>query len=92
MITSFRHRGLEKFYRTGSKAGIKPGHAKRLETVLGIMDAATDLNNMDLAGWDLHPLQPPLRGHWSVKISRMWRVTFTFDGKDCEVVDYQDYH
>jgi addiction module HigA family antidote len=30
MIKSFRHAGLEKFFFTGSKAGIQPSHARKL--------------------------------------------------------------
>jgi toxin HigB-1 len=30
MIKSFRHAGLEKFYRTDSKAGIQPAQAAKL--------------------------------------------------------------
>ncbi|MDA8119616.1 MAG: peptidase, partial [Gammaproteobacteria bacterium] len=30
MIKSFRHKGLEAFYRSGSKAGIQPDHATKL--------------------------------------------------------------
>jgi proteic killer suppression protein len=35
MIESFRHSGIERFYRTGSKAGIQPKHARRLRLQLG---------------------------------------------------------
>lgn len=28
-IKSFRHKGLEEFFRTGSKRGIQPGHCTR---------------------------------------------------------------
>jgi len=28
MISSFRHDGIERFFRTGSMAGIQPKHAK----------------------------------------------------------------
>lgn len=31
MIVSFKHKGLEKFFRTGSKSGIQVHHAKRLK-------------------------------------------------------------
>ncbi len=31
MIKSFRHDGLKRFFRTGSKAGIDPKHAKAIE-------------------------------------------------------------
>jgi proteic killer suppression protein len=35
VIKSFRHVGIENFFRTGSKAGIQPKHAKRLRLQLG---------------------------------------------------------
>ncbi len=33
MIKSFIHKGLERFYRTGRKAGIQAKHAKRLRLI-----------------------------------------------------------
>jgi proteic killer suppression protein len=30
MVVSFRHKGLEAFFRSGTQAGIQPIHAKRL--------------------------------------------------------------
>jgi proteic killer suppression protein len=80
MIRSFTHRGLEKFYETGSKAGIQPTHA------------ADNVAAMDAPGWNLHSLQGSLTGHWSVKVNGNWRLTFRFIAGDAEVVDYQDYH
>jgi proteic killer suppression protein len=47
---------------------------------------------MDLPGWRLHALQGELAGHWSVRVSGNWRLTFRFIGEDAELVDYQDYH
>ena len=92
MIKSFQHRGLEKFFRTGSKAGIQPAHAVRLEILLTALNAAGRVGNMDVSGWALHPLKGKLEGYWSVKVSGNWRMTFRFDRGDAEVVDYQDYH
>lgn len=92
MIKSFKHSGLEKFFKTGSKAGIQPAHAAKLEILLGFLDAATDISNMDVSGWHLHPLKGELKGHWSVKVNGNWRMTFRFTETDAEVVDYQDYH
>ena len=92
MIKSFKHRGLEKFYNTGSKAGIIPQHAKKLELLLGYLSIATQPGDMGVKAWELHPLKGDLEGHWSVKINGNWRLTFRFDDVDAEVVDYQDYH
>jgi proteic killer suppression protein len=47
---------------------------------------------MDLPGLELHPLKGKLKGHWAVKISGNWRLTFRFEGQDVVDVDYTDYH
>jgi toxin HigB-1 len=92
VIQGFRHRGLERFFLTGAKSGIRPDHADRLRLVLGRLAAATAPRDMDLPGLRLHPLKGKLKGRWSVSISGNWRVTFAFSGKDIVDVDYEDYH
>ncbi len=92
MIKTFRHKGLERFFREASKAGIQPQHAKRLRLQLGRLDAAKSAADMDLPGWRWHPLTGELRGHWTVWVDKNWRMTFTFEGSDAVLVDYQDYH
>jgi len=92
VIKSFRHAGLEKFFLNGSKAGIKPAHATKLENQLATLNRATTPNSMHLPGWNLHPLQGELAGHWAVRVNGNWRMTFRFEGQDAILVDYQDYH
>jgi proteic killer suppression protein len=92
MIKSFRHDGLERFFKTGSKAGIQPKHADKLSEQLARLDGATEPEAMNLPGWRWHPLQSDLAGHWAVKVKRNWRLTFSFEGTDAILVDYQDYH
>ncbi len=92
MIRGFRHKGLAKFFETGSKSGIQPQHAERLRLLLGRLYASTGPEDMSLPGLALHPLKGDRKGTWAVKISGNWRVTFTFTGKDADHVDYEDYH
>jgi len=92
MIKSFKHRGLEKFYNTDSKAGIIPAHAKKLRDQLSLLDVATRPGDLDKSGWRLHPLTGKLAGQWSITVNGNWRLTFRFAGEDVEIVDYQDYH
>ena len=92
MIKSFRHPGLEKFFRTGSKAGIQPKHAGKLRLQLFALDNAVRPGDMSAAGWKLHPLAGELRDHWAVSVSGNWRLTFKFDDEDAVLMDYQDYH
>ena len=92
MIKSFRHRGLERFFRTGSKAGIQPKHAGKLRLQLFALDNARRPADMNAPGWKLHPLVGALKDHWAVMVSGIWRLTFTFEHEDPILVDYQDYH
>ena len=87
-----RQKGLERFFHQGSKAGIQPKHAKRLRLQLARLDASKSAADMDLPGWRWHLLSGDLAGHWSVRVDGNWRLTFTFEGGDTVLVDYQDYH
>ena len=92
MIKTFRHKGLEQFFREGSKSGIQPKHEKRLRLQLGRLDAAKSAADMNLPGWRWHTLTGDLAGHWTVYVEKNWRLTFTFESSDAVLVDYQDYH
>lgn len=92
MIRSFTHKGLEAFFRTGSKAGIQPAHAAKLGRQLAQLEQAESAQDVNVPGWRLHPLTGNLAGHWSVWVNGNWRLTFRFRDGDAELVDYRDYH
>lgn len=92
MIKSFRHKGVQQFFETGSKAGINAEHGNKLSRQLMLLNAAKSPQEMDVAGWKLHPLKGELSDHWAVKVSGNWRLTFAFEGEDAVLIDYQDYH
>ena len=92
MIRSFRHKGLELFFRSGNKAGFQANHANRLRIVLGRLNVAVSSGDMDLPGLRLHQLTGSKEGSWSVRVSGNWRITFKFEGENAEGVDYEDYH
>jgi proteic killer suppression protein len=92
VIKNFRHRGLERFFLAGSKAGIQPKHASKLRLQLFVLDNARGPGDLNAPGWKLHPLAGTLKDHWAVSVSGNWRLTFKFEGEDAILVDYQDYH
>jgi len=92
MIKSFRHKGVEEFFYTGSKKGIKPEHAKRLERILDRLNAASEIKDMNYPGSFLHQLSGDKKGFYAVKVSGNWRIFFQFIDGDAYVVDYDDYH
>jgi len=92
VIKSFRHKGIELFFSSGSKAGIQAKHAAKLRRQLARLDASVRAEDMDIPGWRLHSLAGDLKNHWSVRVDGNWRLTFAFDGENAVLVDYQDYH
>ncbi len=92
MIKSFRHKGLQLFFETGSRAGIQDKHAPRLSRQLSRLNEARNWEDVNIPGWKLHPLSGKLVGHYSICVSGNWGVTFRFEGEDVVLVNYQDYH
>ncbi len=92
MIISFAHKGLEKFFLTGSKAGIQPRHAKRIRLILAQLHQARTIDDMRIPTLRLHELKGDREGVWAVTVQANWRITFRFEDGDAEVVNYEDYH
>ncbi len=92
MIKSFKHKGLQKYYETGSTAGIQPEHSQKLRMRLTALDTAKILNDIDLPGFRLHPLKGDMQDLWAIDVSKNWRLTFKFVDVDVYIVNYEDYH
>lgn len=92
MIVSFRHKGLRRFYETGSVAGIQPAHARRLSLQLAALASASTVDDMDIPGFRLHALKSTAPRRWSIWVNGNWRLTFAFRDGDVHILDYEDYH
>ena len=92
MIKSFKHKGLRKFFETGSKAGIQAKHERRLRMQLAAIDTATIIDDVDLPGFKLHPLKGNRDGVWSITVNGNWRLTFEFVDGNAYILNYEDYH
>jgi proteic killer suppression protein len=92
MIRSFKHKGLERFFVTGSKSGIQPEHSEKIARILDRLDASLSPSDMNLPGYRLHELKGKDAGRWAVTVSANWRIVFEFEGQDAILVDYLDYH
>jgi proteic killer suppression protein len=92
MIKSIRHKGVAKLYASGSNAGVRAAHAKRLRFQLAALDTAQSIDDLDVPGFRLHPLKGKLKGRWSISVNGNWRLTFEFTDGNVFVLDYEDYH
>ena len=92
MIISFKHKGLEAFFLSGSLAGIQPIHRKRLREVLTALNVARGPGDLQRPSWRTHPLRGDREGFYAIWVQANWRLTFLFVDTDVELLDYLDYH
>jgi proteic killer suppression protein len=92
MIKSFRHKGLKKFYETGSAAGIQSTHKSRVRMILIALETSLEIEDMDIPGLKLHALKGKLKERFAVSVSGNWRITFEFRDGNAYILDYEDYH
>jgi proteic killer suppression protein len=92
VIRSFRHKGLERLFTTGTTRGIPAESRARIERMLDRLDAAIRPGDMNIPGWRFHPLLGTQKGRWAVAVSGNLRLTFAFDGEDVVDIDLEDYH
>ena len=94
MIKSFKHKGLQDFFESGSMHGIQPMHAEKIYNILFALNNAVKFEDINLPGFRLHALKGDMKGFHAVTVQANWRITFKYDktANDVYIVDYQDYH
>lgn len=92
MIVSFKHKGLERFFKTGSLSGIQAGHSVKLNLLLTALNAAQTPRIWLCRVGIFIPSRAVCRDIGRFKVNGNWRLTFRFNDGNVEVVDYQDYH
>ena len=92
MIESFKHKGLRQFFEDDNPKGLNPEYVRKIKQILGLLNAAQNISDLDYATFRLHPLKGDLKGCWSMTVRANWRIIFRFkDGKAYDV-DLVDYH
>jgi len=92
MIVGFRDKGLKLLFEKGDRRRVSPDFAVKVERILARLEEASEVGNMDLPGFRLHPLKGDLAGFWSVTVSGDWRIVFRFESGHAGDVDLIDYH
>lgn len=92
MIKSFKHKGLELFYKTGNIKGIQAIHAQKLRFLLSILEAMSSTDDLKLPSLRFHQLQGSKKNLYSITVQANWRLTFEFDNENVYILDYTDYH
>ncbi|MCX5890127.1 MAG: type II toxin-antitoxin system RelE/ParE family toxin [Deltaproteobacteria bacterium] len=74
----------------GSK--LPPDMVERIRLILSALQAAQEIEAMNLPTFRLHPLKGELLGFFAVTVRANWRIIFRFEGSEVLDVDFIDYH
>lgn len=92
MIASIKHKGLKLLWTRGNGSRLPADQLVKIKEILLIIDAAEEIDNMDIPGFRLHPLKGNLAGFWAVVVKANWRIIFEFENGNAYLLDYLDYH
>jgi proteic killer suppression protein len=91
MIKSFKNKDLASLWQSG-KSRIDARMHKRLLVRLDRLNASAVPEDMNLPGFDFHPLQGFNPVRYTVHINGPWCITFEFEDGDAVRVDFEQYH
>ncbi len=91
MIESFRHKGLEELFETGSNSKVQKALVERILRRLDALEAAKSPEALSIPGFNFHGLRgKPKR--FSVHVNGPWCITFEWRGENAVNVDLENYH
>ena len=92
MIRSFQSKGLADLWEKGRTRKIDAKMHERIFRRLDRLDVAERLEEMNVPGFDFHPLRgfEPMR--YSVHVNGPWCITFEFEDGDAYRVNFEQYH
>ncbi len=95
IIRSVSHRGLRRFIERDDLSGLPPASIERIRNILSFLQEMGDESELrSVPGWRAHRLTGDRAGSWSLTVTRNWRISFSVDPGDREIVDlnFEDYH
>ncbi len=69
MIRSFKHRGLERFFKKGDHRGIIAKTETRAERMLDRLDTIVKPEDMNIPGYKFHQLTGNRKGTYAVTLA-----------------------
>ena len=93
MIRTFKHKGLENFFKTGQAKGVKTDQVKKLRQILAVLNTATCIEDIEsVKPFRCHALSGRRKKEHAVWVNKNWRVTFVVEDSHIYLVNYEDYH
>jgi len=91
MIRSFRHKGLQQLFETGSSRRVRQDLQGRALRRLDVLEDAETLEALNIPGFNFHPLRGKPR-RYSLHVNGPWAITFEWHEGEALRVDLEQYH
>jgi proteic killer suppression protein len=92
MIKTFKGKDLRDFFESGSSSKIRVDLQKRALRRLDALEQAEKVGDLNLPGFNFHPLKGFNPTRYSIHINGPWCITFTFLDGHAYDVDIEQYH
>ncbi|HEY9010186.1 MAG TPA: type II toxin-antitoxin system RelE/ParE family toxin [Devosia sp.] len=95
LIRSIRHKGLRRLVELDDVSGVPAAYAAKLRKMITYLQDASDVGELSaIPTWKAHRLSGDRKGTWALHVSPNWRLTFSVDGEEIEIIDldFEDYH
>jgi proteic killer suppression protein len=92
MIRTFKSKALADLWENGRTAKIDAKMHQRIFARLDRLDVIVRPEEMNLPGFDFHPLRGFKPTRYSVHVNGPWCITFEFEDGDAFRVDFEQYH
>jgi proteic killer suppression protein len=92
VIRSFKSKGLAELWSTGRSGKVDAKLQPRILARLDRLESAVIPEEMNLPGFDFHPLKGFKPTRYTIHVNGPWCITFEFDGADACRVDLEQYH
>lgn len=94
-IRNVVHKGLRKLIEDDNAAGLQPVVVNKLRKIVSFLQEMEHEDALhSIPVWKAHQLTGNRKGVWSLLVTKNWRITFSIDKGDIEIIDlnYEDYH
>jgi len=92
VIGRFKSKGLAELWEKGRTAKIDAKMHARVLRRLDRLDVAAQPEEMNVPGFDFHPLRGFKPTRYSVHVNGPWCITFEFEDGDACRIDFEQYH
>ena len=92
MIKKIISKKLKLYFQKGDASRLPAADMDKIQTILYLLETCTSVEQLNLPGFNLHPLKGTYAGFWAVTVRANWRIVFRFENEEATDIDYIDYH